>query len=77
MSSSRDGANRRVTAKLYFSVFGGKIGCMEPVNQVIVKDPDVLGGTPVFRGRAFLSRPSWITWKADRLWRNSWMTFLP
>jgi uncharacterized protein (DUF433 family) len=23
---------------------------MQPVNQVIVKDPDILGGTPVFRG---------------------------
>jgi uncharacterized protein (DUF433 family) len=23
---------------------------MQPANQVIVKDPDILGGTPVFRG---------------------------
>ncbi len=23
---------------------------MPPVNEVIVKDPDILGGTPVFRG---------------------------
>ena len=23
---------------------------MLPVNEVIVKDPDILGGTPVFRG---------------------------
>ena len=34
----------------YFSVFGRKIGAMHPVNQVIMKDPDILGGTPVFRG---------------------------
>src|SRR5664280_2784650 len=34
----------------YFSVFGRKIGAMQLVNQVIVKDPDILGGTPVFRG---------------------------
>ena len=23
---------------------------MPPVNEVILKDPDILGGTPVFRG---------------------------
>ena len=23
---------------------------MSPVNEIIVKDPDILGGTPVFRG---------------------------
>ncbi len=31
-------------------MFRDKIGAMQPVNQVIVKDPDILGGTPVFRG---------------------------
>jgi uncharacterized protein (DUF433 family) len=23
---------------------------MSPINEIIVKDPDILGGTPVFRG---------------------------
>jgi uncharacterized protein (DUF433 family) len=27
-----------------------KAAAMIPVNEVIVKDPDILGGTPVFRG---------------------------
>ena len=37
---------------------------MHPGSPIIVKDPEVLGGTPVFRGTRVPFRPSSTIWKA-------------
>ena len=41
---------------------------MSPSNNIIVKDPDILGGTPVFSGNAG-TRPG--AFRLPRKWRNA------
>ncbi len=43
--------------------------------DVIVKDPEILSGTPVFAGRVYRSRICLTISRADIPWMNSWMTF--
>jgi hypothetical protein len=40
--------------------------------SVIIQDPEILSGEPVFRGTRSLSKHSWTTWKAETLWMSSW-----
>jgi len=41
-------------------------------NSVIVQDPEIHSGEPVFRGTRVPFRRYWITWKAEKRWTNSW-----
>jgi uncharacterized protein (DUF433 family) len=49
---SESGHNVRVIAasKLVLGATGPQAHGLNPGDEVIVKDPDILGGTPVFRG---------------------------
>jgi hypothetical protein len=40
--------------------------------SVIVQDPDILSGPPVFRGTRPFPRPFSTTWRAEIPWMNSW-----
>jgi hypothetical protein len=44
---------------------------MPAMRDFIVKDTEILGGTPVFGGPESLSRRYLTTWKAGRLSKNS------
>ncbi len=44
---------------------------MASVGDVIVKNPNILHGTPVFRGTRSPFRLSWTTSKQETLWTDS------
>ena len=43
--------------------------------DIIVKDEEILGGTPVFEAPGFHFRRYWTTWKAGKLLTSFWTTF--
>jgi uncharacterized protein (DUF433 family) len=49
---------------------------MSPSNSIIVKDPDILGGTPVFRGTRVPVRRFSTPSKVAKRSRSSWKDFL-
>jgi hypothetical protein len=48
----------------------------ERQDRWIVKDPDILGETPVFRGTRVPLQARSIRSKPERRWSNSWKVFL-
>ena len=46
-------------------------------NGIIVKDPDILGGTPVFQGTRVPFQALLDYLEGGRLWMSSWMTSPP
>ena len=50
---------------------------MLTVNEVISKDPEVLGGTPVFRGTRVLFQALLDYLEGGKRWWSFWMTSLP
>jgi uncharacterized protein (DUF433 family) len=49
---------------------------MSPSNNIIVKDPDILGGTPVFRGTRVPVQALFDSSKVAKRSRSSWKDFL-
>ncbi len=48
---------------------------MKTDDMVVHRDPEVLGGTPVFVGTRVPVKRFLITSKGDTHWMTSWMTF--
>ena len=49
---------------------------MSPSNNIIVKDPDILGGTPVFRGTRVPVQALFDSLESGETSRSSWKDFL-
>ena len=63
-------ANRREHPQMICSLVAKRMW-MDSGAKVILRDPEILGGIPVFREHACVSRTYSITSKAAALWANS------